>query len=400
LSTVSVAFFLCCGLAMNILFASHGDFTANSIHHIGPFADALELSGCACVVAVPFRPESCATLPPHRYRTTSFDAFLAAPTGFPDHRGPDIVHAWTPREHVRRFALACLERVPTARLFVHLEDNEDHLLSACTGKSQAELIALGSSVVDGAACALLAHPALYPKLLRRASGITVITPRLREFAPPEVPVCELAPGLEPAFFGPRPPDPNLRESLGLRAGEKVIVYPGSPSFANEAEMRSLYGAVALLGHRGHPTRLVRSGFTATEFRASLPDDLQANVVELGFVQRSLIPSLLALADVLVQPGRPGPFDDYRLPSKLPEFLASGRPVVLPRTNIGLELRDGVDALILRDGSPEDIAHAAERIFDDPALASTLSANGAAFAKRRFDLATQTARLAAFYRRNT
>ena len=47
----------------------------------------------------------------------------------------------------------------------------------------------------------------------------------------------------------------------------------------------------------------------------------------------------ALADVLVQPGRAGPFNDYRLPSKLPEFLSAGRPVVLPATNLARQLRD-------------------------------------------------------------
>jgi hypothetical protein len=43
--------------------------------------------------------------------------------------------------------------------------------------------------------------------------------------------------------------------------------------------------------------------------------------------------LLALADLLVQPGKPDAFNDYRFPSKLPEFLSVGRPVILPDTNI-------------------------------------------------------------------
>ena len=44
----------------------------------------------------------------------------------------------------------------------------------------------------------------------------------------------------------------------------------------------------------------------------------------GFVPKARLPRLLALADVLVQPGRAGAFNDYRLPSKLPEFLAAKR----------------------------------------------------------------------------
>ena len=54
----------------------------------------------------------------------------------------------------------------------------------------------------------------------------------------------------------------------------------------------------------------------------------------------LSPQLLVAADILVQPdGSPGPFNDYRFPSKLPDFFASGRPVVLPKTNIGLYLSE-------------------------------------------------------------
>ena len=91
-------------------------------------------------------------------------------------------------------------------------------------------------------------------------------------------------------------------------------------------------------------------------RSRLPH-LGAGLIELGWVARRHIPELLAAADVLVQPGRPDDFNDYRFPSKVPEFLASGRPVVLPRTNIGLHLRDRREALLLDLGSAAEIAEA-------------------------------------------
>ena len=62
-----------------------------------------------------------------------------------------------------------------------------------------------------------------------------------------------------------------------------------------------------------------------------------------------IPGYLALADAYVQPGAPDDFNRYRLPSKLPEFLAMGRPVILPACNLGNELTDGENALLLREG---------------------------------------------------
>ena len=48
---------------------------------------------------------------------------------------------------------------------------------------------------------------------------------------------------------------------------------------------------------------------------------------LGFIEdRHRIADILCLADVLIQPGRPDPFNDLRFPSKLPEFFAMGKPV--------------------------------------------------------------------------
>ena len=60
-----------------------------------------------------------------------------------------------------------------------------------------------------------------------------------------------------------------------------------------------------------------------------------------------IPGYLALADAFVQPGAPDDFNRYRLPSKLPEFLAMGRPVILPHCNIGNDLTDGAECAAAR-----------------------------------------------------
>jgi len=109
----------------------------------------------------------------------------------------------------------------------------------------------------------------------------------------------------------------------------------------------------------------------------------------------MLVDLLKCADVFVQPGAPGPFNDYRLPSKLPEFFAVGRPVVLPATNVGLRLRDGIDALLLHTGSAEEIARCVGRVLDDDVLAGRLAANAKAFARRTYRWDVQARKLAQF-----
>src|ERR1019366_8997206 len=222
--------------------------------------------------------------------------------------------------------------------------------------------------------------------------------KLREFVPPTVPCTLLQPGVDPDYLRPLKADPELRRSLGLAENEKIVVFTGSNTFANEPDMRELYVAIRILNQRGVPARLVRTGFNRPEFLEGLSPDLRAHVLDLGFISKARLPGLVSIADVLVQPGRPGPFNDYRLPSKLPEYLASGRPVVLPPTNIALEMRDGVDALFLASGAPENIADCCERILRDPALAASLGRGGSAFARRHFDLGANTSRLLEVYGR--
>mgnify|MGYP001603614957 CR=1 FL=1 len=382
---------------MNILFVNYGDFTTNSLNHIGGFANTLCAAGHACAVAVTRTRETLAHVPAARFIATTYDEALATPRLFPDGRSADVIHAWTPRESVRKFVLAYQRAAdPPARLIIHLEDNEHFLLEAYTGRPFAELRSAPAADIDAWLVDGLPHPLRHESFLRVADGVTHIVDRLREFAPAGIPSQLLPPGVDFSLYAPQAADETLRAEIGLTPGEKVLVFTGSNTFANESEMRELYLAVALLNARGTPVRLVRTGFSSTKFLDELPPDAKAHVVDLGFVEKTKLPRLLALADVLVQPGRAGPFNDYRLPSKLPEFLAMGKPVVLPATNLAALMSDGRDAVFLSTGAPEEIADTCERLFADPTLGAMLGENAVAFARRHFDLGGNSAALADFY----
>lgn len=382
---------------MNLLFVNYGDFTTNSLNHIGGFASTLTASGHDCVVAVPSGKDTLAVVHGPRFTAASYDEVLAARGRiFADGRSADVLHAWTPREGVRKFALAHQRLSPATRVIVHLEDNEEFLIEAFGGKPADELRSLPQQafpfpMVDG-----LSHPVRYRQFLRLADAVTVIVDRLAEFVPPGIPIHRLEPGVDFTLYHPQEADALLRTRLGLAPEEKVVVFTGSVTFANAADMRELYRAVARLNRDGPRTRLIRTGFTHPDFHSSLDFDPRPFVLELGLRPKAELPALLALADVLVQPGAADRFNAYRLPSKLPEFLAMGKPVVLPATNIGAELVDGEQALLLRDGSADEIVAACRRLFDDSSLAAHLSRNGPDWARRRFDLRGNTAALAGLY----
>ena len=382
---------------MNILFVNYGDFTTNSLNHIGGFAAALGKMGHSCAVAVPAGRESLRSVTNPAFTPLLYGEALARPGFFPGGKGADVIHAWTPRECVRKFVLAYQRAAAVpARLVIHLEDNEEYLLAKFAGRTVAELRALGFAELDAAGGDSLPHPVRHRTFLRLADAATVITPRLREMVPAGVPSSVIAPGVDAAYLKGFGPDAGLRRELGIADSEKVIVFTGSNTFANEPEMRDLYEAVAILNSRGVRTRLVRTGFNRPQFLESLTPDLTRCVLDLGFIAKERLPRLLGIADALVQPGRPGPFNSFRLPSKLPEFLASGRPVVLPATNIALEMEDGEEALFLKTGEPAEIAVQCERLFADPALAARVGQKGSAFARARFDLERNASELARVY----
>jgi glycosyltransferase involved in cell wall biosynthesis len=384
---------------VNILFVNYGDFTTNSLNHIGGFANALSALGHACIVAVPSGKDSVSSLSSPAFVPALYNDLLERPASFPDGGAADVIHAWTPRECVRKFVVSYQRAVAqSAHLVVHLEDNEEHLISRYAGRPIGELRSMGFEELDAVIADRLPHPVRHRTFLRLADAVTVIVDRLREFVPAGIPCSVLQPGVDPEYLRPLKAEPSLRKELGLADKEKVIVFTGSNTFANEPDMLELYRGVRVLNQRGTATRLVRTGFNRPEFLESLTPDLKSHVIDLGFIAKSRLPRLLALADVLVQPGQPGPFNDYRLPSKLPEFLASGRPVVLPPTNVALGMTDGAEALFLSSGSPQDIADCCERVLRDPELAATLGKNGAAFARAHFDLAANTAGLLKVYMR--
>ena len=105
-----------------------------------------------------------------------------------------------------------------------------------------------------------------------------------------------------------------------------------------------------------------------------------------------------MADFFVQPGRADPYNDFRFPSKLPEFFSIGRPVLLPYTNLGRFVRDGVDAVVLREGHAMDIADRLGELIRDPARCEHLSRGALAFCKLHFDWNKAATALLAFYDR--
>lgn len=383
---------------MNILFVNYGGFECiNSAIHIFHLANQLVEQGFDCAVAVPGNIDNVKLLGTPRFRCLTYHAAEAGAFGFEDRAGPSLIHAWTPRERVRRL-VQYVSRAYGCPYIVHLEDNEEEITADQTGLPFERLRALPAARLDRLIPETLSHPIYYREFLAGAAGVTVIMDRLLEFKPDSTPAELLWPGFDPAFAALPAHNPELRYGLSIGEDEFVLVYPGNTHASNVEEMRSLYTSVGLLNHRGHKVSLVRFGTDYCDPLGGNWEFVRPYCLELGFRSRQALLGPMAMADALVQPGRPGRFNDYRLPSKLPDFLVSGRPVILPPTNLGRFLKDGEECLHLAEGDAIDIANKLEVLIGDPVLRQRIGAGGRRFAQRELDWKPIAAKIRAFYDR--
>jgi glycosyltransferase involved in cell wall biosynthesis len=376
----------------NILFVLYHDFSANSAVHVHNFANQLADLGHCTAVAIPEATDRGAGLGEQRYLIQRFDEVDGEWSRlFPNGRPPDVVHAWTPRDNVRLFC----EKIAgfcDFTLFVHLEDNEEVILEVNLGTSFEKLAASPSAEIPPN----LAHPRHYRAFIASADGVTMIMDRLERFVPPDVPRLILWPGADAELFFPRPRDPQLMEQLGIPEGTVVLCYTGNVHSANAGDVRSLYLAAAILDREGTPARLIRTGRDFCSFLG--PDEEWAHRVsiELGHVSYHEIPSLLSLSTVLVQPGADNAFNEFRLPGKLPEFFAMGRPVILPRTNVGRFVCHGEHAWVLNKVDALGIVEAVLQLRENKALNDRLALGAAEFGRQHFSWQKNAAALAQFY----
>lgn len=300
---------------------------------------------------------------------------------------PDVVHAFNPRVPVMAAARDALAASPGARLWVHFEDDEWGLASAPGGS----LVRRGGKRLARAAAPV--HPGVWhlatPRSLReardRAAGFDALTPALaaeieRRTGRPASVVLPVLPEL------PAVSTPAL--SALDRPAARTVVYTGGVFGAHVEDFRLLLQAIASLRGDGLDVGLVHAGAVAPRWPpAELCRDAGLDPAAtrfLGPLPLSQMPGLLALGDVLPQPGGPSTFNRLRLPSKLQSYLASGRPVVTFAVGFGELLEDGTEVLKTQTAAPDELAGRIALLLEDDALARRVGDGGRVAAERLFD----------------
>jgi glycosyltransferase involved in cell wall biosynthesis len=381
---------------MNILFVLYGDFTSNSANPLALYARELQSRGHKCAVAVPCNLETINLHDNPAFTPVLYSDVLASPDSiFPHGRPADVVHACTPREVVRRFLTSYMAVRPTP-LVIYLEDNEWWISARAIGFDETTLLQHTEQEISTLLPDALAHPFYFDSFIGLADAVAVIQDKLRIQVPPWVRCETVMLGVDLDFFTPRPADTSLREKYGVAQDERVIVYHGGVDQFKSLAIETLCRAVGLINRQGFPCRLLRTGIRPLECFDRLPDETASAISDLGLLPRRELPDLLALADVFVQPGQIDPFEELRLPGKVPEFLAMERPVIMPNANVAHLFRDGWDAVLLSTGTAEEIAEKCIGLFSNPYRASEIGRAGRALAQKYFDVKSQARRLQDLY----
>ena len=125
-------------------------------------------------------------------------------------------------------------------------------------------------------------------------------------------------------------------------------------------------------------------------------DLNDNVIFTGIIEKKNIPYYLSNARVLVLSRLNNLQAQGGFPTKLGEYLLSGRPAVVTKVGeIQEYLTDGVTALLADAGSAENFAQKVIEALENPEHSESVARRGKELAKEKFDFIIHGKRLSEF-----
>jgi glycosyltransferase involved in cell wall biosynthesis len=171
-----------------------------------------------------------------------------------------------------------------------------------------------------------------------------------------------------------------RESLGARAGKLLVTFAGThgiaqalPSVLDTAPLVSDVADFALVGDGPLKERLMTEaaerGLTNVHFHEQEPLEN--------------IPPILAASDALLVPLSAHPtFTDF-VPSKMIDYMAVGRPILLAAAGESARLLESAGAgYVVEPENPKALAEAIKRLAGDPSGAARMGERGPVFAAKR------------------
>lgn len=184
--------------------------------------------------------------------------------------------------------------------------------------------------------------------------------------------------------------------------DKRIMYCGN--LDNEGEVKTLLQSFALVaGHFPkwmlHVIGDVRDEAQNSELTQLIVNiGLHGRVVLLGHHPRREIPRLLVNGDIMALPRADGVFSRAGFPTKVGEYLATGKPVVVTRIGeVDRYLEDHINAYLVPPGNIRAFADALQCVMANPEEAQEVGQRGREVAQRAFSCQTHGKRIIEYIR---
>jgi len=366
---------------IRILMSGYDDFNGPGMKHLYKFAGILERSGFSVLVLYPGSPKSILAmeeLPQFDLCDLDLDGLNLSRRTVEEIANfkPDITHLWTPR-YIPSLVGFEAKQVHGSKLIIHYEDNEKVLYDLWRKRKGPK-----------GPMTWTINPKTFAMLNELADCFTVICEPLRAYLTNKYHknTSLLYPGADLKRFRPVAKDPELMDKFALK-NRLVLMYAGTIHDANLEDFFSMLEALAIIKKKYPETVLVHCGLDFCKQNVSnkvLELRVQENLLLLGRIDFKFMHKYLSVADILIQPGRNNDFNEYRLPAKLPEYFAMGKPIIMFSAGIGKVLADRKEVLKLYRGDATELAERIEELIINEALKQELTFGARRVAEEMFD----------------
>jgi len=180
----------------------------------------------------------------------------------------------------------------------------------------------------------------------------------------------------------------------------ALMYVGSPT--PKDGVLDMLEAVRLLLNRNRSVTLTVVGDRGRGVNELMKDvinrePLMRDAVRFtGWVPQEKVPEYLSHSDALLLTRPAGRFAEAGFPTKLAEYMAAARPVVVTAVgDIPEYVRDGINGVVVQPGDPTAVANGVERLMDLPDRGASWGELAWKQAAKVFDYRSHTSRLLRF-----
>lgn len=233
-------------------------------------------------------------------------------------------------------------------------------------------------------------------MYRRADHIIVNSPAYREYLLkkkiPDRKISVVPNGVDVCMFHPQDNGEAFRREHRLD-GKFVVMYAGAVGFANDLDCL-LRAADRLREYTDIVVAIVGGGKELPRLRRLIESMNLRNVRFISAQPKSLMPEVLAAADVCIATLKDIPMFRTTYPNKVFDYMAAGRPTLLA---IDGAIRDVIETsaggLFVPPGDDRALGDAILKLRTSSALRQTLGENARTYVTQHFDRDTQATQLA-------